>query len=63
MDALEKKAFSDQLNKGVNLREAKKQAPSLARAAFERDYLEPLKKVSHQPKNTVELRGKFYFCR
>ncbi|KAF8814006.1 era-like GTP-binding protein [Phlegmacium glaucopus] len=56
MDALDKKVFSEQLNKKIPPREARKNVPSLARAKFERDYLAPLKKVSHQPKNIVELR-------
>jgi hypothetical protein len=58
MDALDKKVFSKQLNNGTPFLEAKSMVPALAKAKFEQDYLEPLNKVSHPPRGTVELRGK-----
>jgi hypothetical protein len=58
MDALDKKVFSKELNNGTPFSEAKSKVPALAKAKFEKDYLEPLKKASHPPRKTVELRGK-----
>jgi hypothetical protein len=57
MDALDKKVFSEQLNKGIPIQEAKKGVPSLAKAKFEQDYLGPLSRVSNPPRGTVQLRN------
>lgn len=59
MDGLDKKVFSEQFNKGVPIHEAKRNIPSLAKAKFEQDYLEPLSKVSYPPRRTVQLRSQF----
>jgi hypothetical protein len=63
MDALDKKVFSEQLNKGVPMQEARKEIPSLAKAKFEQDYLGPLSKVSYPPRRTVQLRSRFSFIK
>jgi hypothetical protein len=60
MDALDKKVFSKELNNGTPFSEAKSMVPALAKAKFEQDYLEPLKKVSHPPRKTVKLRGNVF---
>jgi hypothetical protein len=59
MDALDKKVFSEQLNNGTPFSEARSKVPTLAKAKFEQDYLEPLKEVFHPPGKIVELRGDF----
>jgi hypothetical protein len=63
MDALDKKVFSEQLNKGIPIQEAKKGVPSLAKAKFEQDYLGPLTKISYPPQRTVQLRSRFSFIK
>jgi GTP-binding protein EngB required for normal cell division len=57
MDALDKKVFSEQLNKGMSLQQAKQEFQSLAKVKFERDYLKPLKQVPHPPRGIVQLRN------
>jgi len=57
MDAIDKKVYNELTTSGCSFVEAKKQAPSAAKAKFERDYLEPLKQVKHQPACIVQLRG------
>ena len=63
MDALDKKVFSEQLNKGIPIQEARKEVPSLAKAKFEHNYLGPLNKVSYPPRWTVQLRSQFSFIK
>jgi len=58
MDALDKKEFSEQMNKGITIQEARNGVPYLAKAKFEQDYLGPLNRVSYPPQCTVQLRNK-----
>jgi hypothetical protein len=57
MDALDKRAFNQLLNKGVSAKEARSKAPSLAKDKFERSYLRPLEDVKNKPAYIVQLRG------
>ncbi|KAN0124046.1 hypothetical protein V8E52_002536, partial [Russula decolorans] len=56
MDALDKRAFNQLLNKGVSAKEARSKAPSLAKDKFERSYLRPLEDVKNKPAYIVQLR-------
>jgi len=67
MDAIDKKIFNKlTMTDGVPFSVAKKQVPSAAKAKFEMDFLEPLKKVKHGPAQIVKLRGglflSLYLC-
>jgi hypothetical protein len=61
MDALDKKEFNQLVGEGVSLKTAKEIMASLAGEIFDRDYYEPLQRVTHKPWSTVQLRGAFVF--
>lgn len=60
MDAIDKKMFNKLVNDGVAFPDAKKQAPSAAKAKFQSDFLEPLQKVRYKPAQIVQLRGTLF---
>jgi hypothetical protein len=59
MDALDNKAFNQLVGEGVSLKTAKGEMPSRAKEIFERDYYEPLQRVTPKPPRAVQLRSKF----
>jgi hypothetical protein len=61
MDALDKKAFNQLVGEGVSLKTAKERMAARAEEIFDRDYYEPLQRVTHKPQSTVQLRGTFAF--
>jgi hypothetical protein len=61
MDALDNKAFNHLVGEGVSLKTAKEKLVSHAKEIFDRDYYEPLQRVTHKPRSTVQLRRTFVF--
>jgi hypothetical protein len=61
MDALDNLAFNQLVGEGFGLQTARKEMPSRAEEIFERDYHEPLHRVTYKPRGIVLLRSTFGF--